>query len=600
MKRHHLNKDLICLILMLLSIIVIIVAYHDKYLYFSTTYFLALYYLYKINTKKKPNLANVSSKDKIFALIISLLFIFSNYAMILTLANIDKLFNNIILYLCFISITTILPLYRFIIDILHYLIKGDFDFINARNAKKLSLKLLLIMLLISFGLYSLIYPGILTSDSQWQLNQALNNEVLSNHHPIMMTLLIRLLINLGSQLGFNQLSIGMYFIFQIIIGNLIFAFVAYTLIKIKVSKKYLVFLFIVVVLNPVTYLYLCTMWKDIWLALFMMLFTILMIYYVKDNKYYNKGYFIIIFIIVCSSLSFSKNNAIYVIYLSFITCLVLLKNKRKETLIIFIIPIIIFKMITGIGYSNIGVIEGSKREMFSLPLQQMVYINKYDHGINKDLKNSLNKYINLKKSLKNYKYYLSDPVKNTFKDDYYHNHSKEFIILYLKYLKESPLNASKAFILQTFRYYTIHNNYWIVAHSSNFNKYKKFKKYDLKMEPLIRLSNKQDNMHIIKKWQILRKIPLVSDIYSVGIQIWMLMITCYIFIRKNRIIYLCISLPIFYLYLTIIASPVNGEYRYAYPYILSTLILLGFVLSKTFNEKEVDCNDRNCDSNTML
>ena len=79
-----------------------------------------------------------------------------------------------------------------------------------------------------------------------------------------------------------------------------------------------------------------------------------------------------------------------------------------------------------------------------------------------------------------------------------------------------------------------------------------------------------------------KNLPILSMIFSIGAQFWLIVILLGFQIYKRRYKNILIYIPILVLWLTCVASPVYNEFRYAYP-IFTTLpidICLSFMQNK--------------------
>lgn len=96
-----------------------------------------------------------------------------------------------------------------------------------------------------------VFPGILPNDAVDQSMQAYGARAYSNHHPWIHTLLIRLCFEIGSLITDNiNVGVAIYTIIQLLLMNLIYAYVMRSLYEFGVKKKYLLTCMLFYVLIP--------------------------------------------------------------------------------------------------------------------------------------------------------------------------------------------------------------------------------------------------------------------------------------------------------------------------------------------------------------
>ncbi len=93
-----------------------------------------------------------------------------------------------------------------------------------------------------------------------------------------------------------------------------------------------------------------------------------------------------------------------------------------------------------------------------------------------------------------------------------------------------------------------------------------------------------------------RDIPVISMAFSIGTCFWALIICMGYKILQKEYKFIFLYIPIFILWLTIIASPVFCEFRYAYPMFMTLPVYLSFCL-KNNNQKNDHNNNKIDDKN---
>ena len=121
---------------------------------------------------------------------------------------------------------------------------------------------ILVVYLIIF--FVALYPGCHTFDSNMQLGQVVSGEY-TNHHPFYHTLLVKFFYDLGLQIfpGNANAALACYTVFQILVLSACFAYMLSTLVRFKVSKKWVITCLILYIILPYHLIYSATIWKDI-------------------------------------------------------------------------------------------------------------------------------------------------------------------------------------------------------------------------------------------------------------------------------------------------------------------------------------------------
>lgn len=287
-----------------------------------------------------------------------------------------------------------------------------------------------------------------------------------------------------------------------------------------------------------------------------------------------------------------RNNGLYAII--FIFPFILLFKKKEKIIITLcvIIPIILYKIITGPLYDNLGVKKNNDgiKEASSIPCQQFARAYTYNRQSfsQEDISDMKKYYLNISK-LEYYKVRpcISDPQKNQLNKDNVKNDLKGYLKLYFRVGMKNKKEFINAFLLNNLGLWfpnktypdermfhpLIEYNMTIVNEKINseylrIDRNSKFPIYE-------RLLNKLVNKN---KWQ---KIPIYSTICTLGFY-FILTIYCLIMItyRKNWKLFVPMSI-IIGLYITIFLAPVS-LFRYCFPIIICTPLLFEILIDKNF------------------
>lgn len=224
--------------------------------------------------------------------------------------------------------------------------------------------------------------------------------------------------------------------------------------------------------------------------------------------------------------------------------------------------------------------------MLSIPLQQIARVKKYHkEELDNETIKQIDQFFKCDNIEEKYNPILSDPVKAELNTEYFDINKGEFIKLWIKLLREYFKDYVESFISNSYGYYYPEATHWVANRTMEPNN------MGISQKPLIegKIVSKIDSL--IEK----RDIPIVSMFFSIGTAFWLLVIALGYKIIKKEYKHIISYLIIFILWLTIVASPVFCEYRYAYP----MFTILPLFISLNFTKKELK-NGENSSTNTML
>ena len=444
-----------------------------------------------------------------------------------------------------------------------FMILKNYDSLNisGKGFKKSSFFIFWIIIFLSYVVALLYYfPGILSGDSIDQIYRAFNIYPLSNHHPVLHTLIIKMFLSVSSN---YNIGVCLYSIFQSMCLSFCLAYSLKFMNDLKINKYIIITCFFIYLFSPINYAYSVTMWKDIPFAITTLFLIINLIKLSIDNNYLKKPWFNFGLSINILLFCLFRNNGIYIILLILPFILIYYKKNLRKLEFIIILPIILYYLITGPIYSYFKIVPGSTREALSVPLQQFARISIYEN-LTKDEINDINNFLDYQVIKEVYNPLISDPVKSTFKDAYFKDHKKEFITLWIKLFFKYPTSYFKSFFYNSYVYYYPETNFGITFEELANN--------ELNIHNTRLIDYKISSEGVIRR---LRKIPGISLLFSIGIYFWINMISFVISLIKKNYKLGIINLLFIALWLTVVASPVYAEFRYIYSiYICLPLIIV--------------------------
>ncbi|MCK5129914.1 MAG: hypothetical protein KAQ68_08685 [Clostridiales bacterium] len=181
--------------------------------------------------------------------------------------------------------------------------------------------------IIPASLYALFliacYPGLVSPDSAYVLNQAVNNGPYNNLHPLLYTLSIRFMTVIG-------LKLGAIMALQCLLCALTYAYIAYSFDQMGLPKF---FCFVIVVLlsfYPLNLMNTITFWKDIPYAIGVSLLSIEIVKLIKQRNYFKSKLNLVVLIFAVLITLIARHNGIVIIALTFIIGIIFFAIKKNK------------------------------------------------------------------------------------------------------------------------------------------------------------------------------------------------------------------------------------------------------------------------------
>lgn len=426
------------------------------------------------------------------------------------------------------------------------------------------------------------YPGITTLDSLDQICQSIGITQLSNHHPVTHTAVISIFMNIGKSVGNYNLGIALYSVFQMLMLSAVFSLGIYYMAKKNVNFIWRMVSLLFLALYPVNGMYSITMWKDIPFAACMLIFVI-MLYEIVSSKgeFFEKKKNIFLFVLSMIAVILFRNNGFYVVILTLPIILIAYRKYYKKIIAVFAFILCVYAIWKGPVFKALNVKEGSSGEALSVPLQQFARIVKeHSEELTDEEKENIHKYLKTRDLDKLYDPKLSDNVKATFDNEYFKQDKKTFVVTWVKLCFKYPRTVIESFLCNSYGYWYPEFQYWVVARGVANTSFYGDISLPVEQHSLLKdaLWNKYDSL--IEK----RNIPVTSMLFSIGFMFWVVIVSFGYVVYKKEYRKLLIFAPVLVLWLTCLASPVSGEYRYMYAMFTMIPLLIGISL---INNKEV-------------
>lgn len=430
-----------------------------------------------------------------------------------------------------------------------------------------------------FILFACKYPGVLSPDSIWQIEQILKGSY-SNHHPFYHTILIKVFISAGLKLfGNMNAAVALYHVFQIMFMAMCFSMVSFTLYEMGIKRKVVIAVVISYVLMPYHMMYSFTMWKDVIFGGFVTLFLVF-IYRIlrKVGKIRCTSYLMLLIsgIGVClfRSNGFFAFSLVFLVFVLFYR-----KNERKVCYLLFGVLCIGFFMKHSVLHS-LGVSQPDIIEALSVPLQQIARVEVEQHDFTDEQKELLGQILDMEEVSDTYTAWLSDPMKELVRkkgnQQYLASHKVAYIKLYLETGMKHPWTYIKAWIDQTKGFWNAGYDYWRWKDGVIDNPY-----------GVVSVVNSESINRCLNKYIWLFSNNRFLQIFlCIGFHVWVELLLCFINIMKENKAGLFLLIPNMALIISIIlTAPVYAEFRYTYFVFCSLPFLIAITFLSERNKK---------------
>ena len=425
------------------------------------------------------------------------------------------------------------------------------------------------------------YPGSVTSDAMWQIDQTYYGNY-SVHHPFWHTMCIKLFMSLGYALFQNvNAAAATYNGAQALFSALCFAYAITTLYQYRVPKIYLWAVFAMFACLPHHITYSGTMWKDVPFGLAMLVVVVSM-FRIMRNVGNSRTLNFVVFIVGGIGASVFRTNGWYALLAAFIILVLFFRKRCKELLIPWFAVLLIGWVMTGPAMNWLNVKQNNFLEGLSVPMQQVARVIVEDCELTEDETAMLEKILDLDRVPEVYWAQCCDPIKEEIRDEdparleYLMAHKQEYLKLWIQLGMKHPWVYVKAWVEETKGYWNGGYDYYIYSQYVHDNDYGMY-------------MVKQDNLiHDLVKayFTITRETIFFQPFQSIGLNIWILSFLCFLNMVWNRKEFL-LTMPVIAVVFTLwLTTPVFSEFRYAYSIFTTLPFILPVSLCRMPGEKD--------------
>lgn len=300
------------------------------------------------------------------------------------------------------------------------------------------------------------YPGIFMSDSVSILCQGWGYAEFTSHHPVFYQLILNTCIKVGVKI-FHSWNFGLFLYSMLqmlfvvsVLSNGIQILLRYT----KIRARYVMALILYFVLQPriVNYMFLAT--KDVFYAACILLW-IEMIFFIKKNGW--KSAYCIPYGLSMLGAMLIRNDGLYVVGISILIFCFLDKQAFKKHIASLFLVLAAYFLFSAVIFPGLGAKSGSKREMLSIPIQQVARtVWKHPEGITgEEAQVILNAcdFESLEEIAASYDSNISDNIKDQFVWDVFSQEAKDFYKAWLHIGIRHPVTYIEAFLANYYHYF---------------------------------------------------------------------------------------------------------------------------------------------------
>lgn len=420
------------------------------------------------------------------------------------------------------------------------------------------------------------FPGVMTVDSFNQYAQIIGVYAYSNHHPWLHTLCFGLFYRLGLLFTDSpSLAVSFYTVFQMLFMASCAGYFINFLVHLRISRPILWTVALFFALVPYHGMFAVTIWKDVPFAGLFFLFGIsllqLALFKKAGERLRTHPFYLILFVLSGILMSLMRSNGWY----TFLLCIPFLLFYFREDLK-SILPacaaiaaaVLIFK---GPVMDAYGVIQPDFVESLSIPLQQVARVIADGHALTEEDRTLLGQIMDVSLIPEEYDKNCSDNMKRLIRkgdQDYMSAHLDEYASLWLRLMREYPLEYYQAFVDQTWGYWYPEGEYPVV-----FNEIIPENEFGLESDALFH------GPVYIKLKEILFKlhtmVPGYAALFHMGTMFWVIIACAGLVAVKGNYKFLIVYIPAIALVLTLmLAAPLYAELRYAYSLLFSMPLYL--------------------------
>ncbi len=329
--------------------------------------------------------------------------------------------------------------------------------------------------------YLFLFPGILGWDSYVQLGQYYGLTQLSNHHPVLSTVILGVFVDLGRLFGSDNIGIALLCLIQ----NALFAAIASSIVcKLRslgagVAWRGVTFLFFAFV--PVWPIFADTAYKDTLYAAFFALFVLELLDWCplfggisEDGGSASKieGWRMLRLVVLGFLVFTFRTNGAAVVLVSLLFAAVCCLKRQRIRVLLSLVCVCAMGLSLNSAYSELGIKSASISEGLSMPFQQTArYVSLFPDEVTSREREAIDSVLEFDELAELYDPIISDPVKATFKKNSDFSDLLVYMGSWLEMAAKHPVVYLDATIFNTYGYYYLSNSPWTYCETFIFGRY---------------------------------------------------------------------------------------------------------------------------------
>lgn len=440
-----------------------------------------------------------------------------------------------------------------------------------------------ILLLCWAPYYICNYPGTVTFDGYYQIDQYFGIYQMTAHFPILTTTLMGVCMQIGRFLINDNFGVFLYTSLNGIILALAFSFTFLLMKKMKTSVRFrwLTLMFYAFYTEWPSFAH--CMIKDTLYTAFVVIYCaeFAYLFFFKENT---KISHIFLWIISGCLVCLFRKNGIYLIALTSIYAFWrVMKEKTKCMLVVINLLCVILTNFTVNSIADFMKIpRGGVQEALSIPFQQTArYIRNHEEELSEEEIAIIDATLDYNVIKSDYNPKLADPVKGTYKQT---DLSKYFGLWFKQFLKH-PITYLAATVNNSYGYYCLGIGFVGIQDEYNIesNEFVNTGYFDIYFASPLRdvFGKKLESFRYF-----IESVPILNFFYHGALYTWLLICSVCMMIEKRNKDGIIIMLPAITTVMVCIASPVNAYHSYLLPVMATIPLILAYVLKINVSEEE--------------
>ena len=425
--------------------------------------------------------------------------------------------------------------------------------------------------------YLIFFPGNCGPDTWESIRMVLGEIPWTNHHPVLFTGLLMVVIKATGFLPLTA-SVGIFSFLQMISLAAVLAYMTVRICKTSVVWPVKAFAVLMCAFHPFMGMYSIYLTKDVVFAEIMVLLCLKIYDVVKgDGEAFGRPSECVKLAVLFLLSTMLRNNGIYIAVVMAVVFLLLYRRFWKQILLVFVCVIGLFRIWYGPVFTAIGIEKQSFAEAASVPLQQVGYVLWEGKEFDADDMAFLETLMPVEKVKEVYQPGYTDPYKfdEEFDDEFLNENVGEFLTVWSHGLTKFLPEYIEAYLHQTAGYWHYGETNSVCTQGITEN--------TLGVEQIDVIDNITGiSLEPIFEKLVLagRKAPIVCVLGSMAMQMFMVLLLILQYVRSGNAKQSIYLIPLVILWATImVATPAFCLLRYLFPvFLLWTFMIAEFMV----------------------